>query len=616
MSRCTLELGGTVLVVADEGTLAAEYGLFDPGDIELSATGPGTIRETGYRTTVGEALPRLAHFGLTRELAEEAAAALKPWIARAYARGPAVRCIVEQLGTAELFDGRTYDPVSERYEGAWLDLPALVSALSDDLDPVRSATTLQAIHLSAFLAERSEDEPLTLGTIELTAQRRPGERTFKRVALQEPKALVRALGALKRTRHHDGVETGPARQEIVAWLRGRAQRVPAAGDRLAAIEAALGAREPPSRGPLVDADLWALETKLSLGETDGVIERLAAIELRRGRLPATTYLRARVALMAGTEEPRSIAERVSALSTSMSAFHELQLLAAQAWAAAGEVRQAHAFARDLLEDSSAADSLRMRAREVLDATGRATTAPEGGIPLIPKAPLTPSGTELEPAASDPPIGGYGIKQSRDRAQLGAEQAPPLAIDLSLPVLVVEPRGDRSLSASAERELEAEAVETLSLPPGMRDDPPPHDEAPRTPPAARLVCTYLARELGRELRMRYGIELRSDVEGLEMAQRYLCETLRDDRVRTPEDERDVMRHGAFLSELLARRMLARWADLESLDPGRWAMLVPSRLHPEEMCRVWPFRRVLRFVAQRHKERDLVSYYFQLEARSAR
>ncbi|HXN31215.1 MAG TPA: hypothetical protein VN894_05110, partial [Polyangiaceae bacterium] len=280
---------------------------------------------------------------------------------------------------------------------------------------------------------------------------------------------------------------------------------------------------------------------------------------------------------------------------------------------AGEVRQAHAFARDLLDDSTACDALRMCAREVLDATGRATTAPEGGIPLIPKPPLTPSGTELEPA-SDPPIGGHGFRQSRGRALRGDEPAPSLAVDLSLPVLMVERHADRSLWATAEREIDAETVETLSLPPGMRDDPPPHDEAPRTPAAARLACTYLARELGRELRMRHGVELRSDVEGLETAQRYLCETLKSDRVRTPEDEREVMRHGAFLSELIVRRMLARWADLESSDPSRWAMLVPSRLHPDEICRIWPFRRVLRFIAQRHKERDLVSYYLELEARA--
>jgi hypothetical protein len=614
MSRCTLDLGGTVIVAADDGTLGAEYGLFDPGDIELSASGPGTIRETGYRTTVGEALARLAHFGITRALAEETAAAAKPWIARTYSRGAAVRRIVDQLDAAELFDGHTYDPVSERYAGAWLDLPSLVGALSD-LDPARSATLIQAFYLAALLAERSEEEPLTLGTIELTAQRRPGERTFKRVALKEPQALLRALSNLKRPREPVGTEAGPGRQEIVSWLRDRVQLAPAASDRFAAIESALGTREAPVRGPLVDADLWALETKLSLGETDGVVERVAAIERRHGRLPATAYLRARAAFMAGTEEPRAIAERASALSTSMGAFHELQLLAAQAWAAAGEVRQAHAFARDLLEDSTACDALRMRAREVLDATGRATTAPEGGILLIPKPPLTPSGTELDPA-SHPPIGGFASRQARDRPRPGDERAPSLAIDLSLPVLVIQPRAtDWTASLPPEGEVDVEMLEMLGLPPGMGDEPPPHDEAPRSPAAARLVCTYLARELGRELRMRHGIELRSDVEGLEMAQRYLCETITVDRARAPQEEREVMRHGAFLSELLARRLHARWADLESSDPGRWAMLVLSRSHPEEMCRVWPFRRVLRFVAQRHRERDLVSYYLQLEARSS-
>jgi hypothetical protein len=115
-------------------------------------------------------------------------------------------------------------------------------------------------------------------------------------------------------------------------------------------------------------------------------------------------------------------------------------------------------------------------------------------------------------------------------------------------------------------------------------------------------------------MRHGAELHSDVDGLEVAQRYLCETVGAEGVRTAEDEREAMRHGAFVSELLARRLGARWVDLESPDAGLWAMLVPSRSHPHEVSRVWPFARVLRFVVQRHKERDLVSYYLQLEARA--
>ena len=113
-------------------------------------------------------------------------------------------------------------------------------------------------------------------------------------------------------------------------------------------------------------------------------------------------------------------------------------------------------------------------------------------------------------------------------------------------------------------------------------------------------------------MRYGVDLRSDLEGLEIAQRYLREAFPSEGVHTAEDEREVMRHGAFLSELLARRLGARWIDLGPADPGRWAMLVPSSSRTNEVCRTWPFGRVLRFIALKHKERDLVSYYLQLEA----
>ncbi len=76
----------------------------------------------------------------------------------------------------------------------------------------------------------------------------------------------------------------------------------------------------------------------------------------------------------------------------------------------------------------------------------------------------------------------------------------------------------------------------------------------------------------------------------------------------------MRHGGFLSELVARRLGGTWVDVESRDAGTWAMVVAPRSRPDEMMRVWPFGRVLRFVAMGHRERDLVSYYLELEARS--
>jgi hypothetical protein len=151
--------------------------------------------------------------------------------------------------------------------------------------------------------------------------------------------------------------------------------------------------------------------------------------------------------------------------------------------------------------------------------------------------------------------------------------------------------------------------------------PTTDEPPRAPPAARLAFTFLSRELGRELRMRHGVEVHTDLEGLEIAQRYLREKLSDGRVRSREDERELMRNGAFLSELLARRLGAHWADLDATDSSRWAMLIPAiqpvqsdALGPREPARVWPFARVQRFVAMAHKERDLVSYYLELEVRS--
>jgi hypothetical protein len=185
---------------------------------------------------------------------------------------------------------------------------------------------------------------------------------------------------------------------------------------------------------------------------------------------------------------------------------------------------------------------------------------------------------------------------------------------SLPPYRLEPRGERTWSTPPPHEVELERLETLSVPGGVGGETPPLDERPRSGPAARLTCTFLARELGRELRARYGVEVRTDVDGLETAQRYLREEFVDGRVRTAEELREVMRQGGFLSELLARRLGARWVDLESPEPGRWAMLVPSRSRTDEVARVWPFARVLRFVAMGHKERDLVSYYLDLEGRA--
>jgi hypothetical protein len=679
-SSCTLAVGEEVILVAHGGLPPVEFALFGVGDIELRSTEPGTIREVGYRTTVREARARLAEAGFTPAVAAQVATAIRPAIVRAYARGAAARCIVDRLEAREILESRTFDVATGAYQGTWLELDALAS----DLGGPRAAAQLRVTYLAASLAEVPDHQGVFLSTSELTSLRRPGERTFRRVALDAPQTLLDALAGFtsRRTRPLDPTagDPGPGRREILSWLRERAREVPAAKERLRQLEVALAAREPPARGPLADSALWNVETKLARGETAGVVEQLDAIEQRRGRMPGSIYLRARASLLTGTESALAIAERVSALSTSMAAFDELQLLAAQAWLVAGDARRARAFARDLLENAGADDVVRMHAHEVLEAAGASSSAhivpmppasssahivpvppsssqprvapvPPSSSPhvlhldlppldlsasrspapgplssiltpqpppdvTIPRPPRTPSGTEIPGIESIPPSTsrtptspGFPAAQRHPSSTL--RTLPP---GTSLPPYRVEPRGERVWSVPPLDEVDLERVATLSLPAGIRGDAPPDEEPPRTPPAARLACTMLARELGRELEARYGVDLTNDLEGLEIAQRYLREALVDGRVRTPDEHREVMRQGGFVSELLARHLGARWVDLESPEAGRWAMLVPSRSRSDEVARVWPFARVLRFVAMGHKERDLVSYYLELESRS--
>jgi hypothetical protein len=570
LTLCTLRLGDHVVLVANGGAPDVEYLLFDPGDIELHATEPGTIREVGFRTTVAAARGRLEATGIDADVARDAAQAARPAVARAYARGAAVRCIAEALDALELFEGGTFDADEGGYQGAWLELQPLASDLGVD----GASSTLQALHLAALLAEHDDDEPLVLMTADLTAQRKPGARTYRRVSLGDPRALVHALAAMQPGPRR--TESGPAPQEILARLQARARHTPASRERMRAVEDALASREAPPSGPLADPELWAIERTLSEVGPRQAMEQLDELERRRGRLPATAYLRARAALLTGSEEPRAIAERVSSLSTSMSDFHELELLAAQAWAAAGERRRAAAFAKDLVDNAAAPDSLRMQAQDLLRVGAGAGSRPSAPPPTRPSREI---------------------------------RAPAVTFS-------VEPLGARTWSLPPPTSPGGESLETLGLPPGALDAdstsaPTGH---PRTPLEARVHCTLLARELGRALRELHGADARCDVEGLETVQRYLREDVPEagGRALRPEEQRLVTRHGAMLSELLARRLGARWGDLEAPDPQRWAMLVPSPAR-SEVTRVWPFARVARFVAMGHKERDLVSYYLELESR---
>ena len=101
-----------------------------------------------------------------------------------------------------------------------------------------------------------------------------------------------------------------------------------------------------------------------------------------------------------------------------------------------------------------------------------------------------------------------------------------------------------------------------------------------------------------------------MSGVEAMQSVLLESFPDHSVRSPDEAYEVRRHGALLSEILARKLDAEWLDISPNELGYWVMIVP----PD--TRVWPFGRIARLIAMGHKERDLVSYYLELQSRSRR
>jgi hypothetical protein len=153
----------------------------------------------------------------------------------------------------------------------------------------------------------------------------------------------------------------------------------------------------------------------------------------------------------------------------------------------------------------------------------------------------------------------------------------------------------------------ELAEHLSLPSGLVENAR-IDILPRSVLEARVTFTLLARELGLDYRRKRGIELRADLSGIEAMQAVLLERFPKNVIFTHQDAYDLRRHGALLSEILARHLDAEWVDISPSEPGHWSMIVPRE------TRVWPFGRVARLVEMGHRERDLVSYFLELQGRA--
>jgi hypothetical protein len=132
------------------------------------------------------------------------------------------------------------------------------------------------------------------------------------------------------------------------------------------------------------------------------------------------------------------------------------------------------------------------------------------------------------------------------------------------------------------------------------------QVPDQPLLARIAMTRLARGVGRDYRLRYGATLLMDLAAIDAMQRHLRG--RADIAAPPGKklEADLTRHGALLSELLARTLGAEWVDLSSGRASDWTMIVPGCLAP-----VSPIDRVRRFFTRGHREADLVAFYIELE-----
>jgi hypothetical protein len=159
----------------------------------------------------------------------------------------------------------------------------------------------------------------------------------------------------------------------------------------------------------------------------------------------------------------------------------------------------------------------------------------------------------------------------------------------------------------------EEAETLRLPLGAAEEMLANGEPPVGPICTRIAMTRLARELGREYRLRYGVRLTVDAAGIEAMQYHLLSRFAESRLdgaSTPTMEVEIVRHGALFGEILARRLDAEWMALGDGGPTDWALRVPPG------ARVWPVWRVRNFLRRPWDGRGaLIGAYDQLRAGAA-
>jgi hypothetical protein len=246
-----------------------------------------------------------------------------------------------------------------------------------------------------------------------------------------------------------------------------------------------------------------------------------------------------------------VAQFLTALARASDPAADLAILAARAWLACGETAYARYFARRVLENDGASESAYVAAEEILGAT-------------------SPTDQSMNPppvrSMRPPPVTIIAVGGA---AHPGASLPPTERIE-------VPPRSTRPASV--------EIVETMPAP---------------AADTARIRMTELARALARDYRLAYGVTLQTDATAIEAMQRHLV------RRAGSVKEDELARHGALLSEILARTLGAYWIDTSGAEVGRWSMIVPPS------SRVWPVGRVHRFFQRGSADGDLVDFYRELE-----
>jgi hypothetical protein len=650
-----LRLGERVVARCGDGLLAAENALFDAKDTVLRTTDPSTVREAGYMTTAREALGRLAMAGITPEFAYDAARTLAHAVAASFARGETARAVAARLGPHELFDGAVYSAASQRYEGVWLDLRALSGALNLPSAPV----VLQALHLAAALSEVAPSTTVLLST---SATRRPSERAHFRMILEGTRWLLEALYRLgPNPRPPDAHTTNDERMRDVLLARVRERATvdasPHLQRHLAELESAiLAGGTAPTAKPIGGGEFAAIERQLAGGDAFGVDERIDRLEGVHGVSAGTRYLRARAHLLRGDAPPLSVATMLSQIVDEDTRFHEASLLAARAWHAAGDSTRARYYARRIVEDPAASDGERLVALEILEsttatnhsmtpppvivepptaATAQVTSTQLARVPLYPTLGSAPPPQVLPPliavpyvqegrfdsippepdrrdhgaarvrARSGEPRGGFDARDARDatfepRDGRGADRDTP-------------DRGPTGRSSPAPRgprptRYDPELAESLALPLGATEAALGVNELPTSALQARVAMTRLARDLARDYRLWYAKTLRCNVMAVEAMQQHIANRFAGAPISDPGVAWELRRHGALLSEIAARALGGDWVDVAPSEPGYWEMLVPPA------TRTRPIGRVYRFVSLGNRERDLVSYFLDLEARA--